>query len=142
MSDESVDISVTPSSKLSSSLLKQVPIFEGIRGLALRRLASVLEIVSVRHGASVFEEGKPAAGMYIIANGEVKIGVKGDAEPIAELSGGKIFAELALLDEAPMMVRADACVNTTLILLRRDTLVRLINEKPALGGKIVLNLSR
>lgn len=57
-------------------------------------------------GETIFETGQIGDFMYVILEGEVEI--RGDSAPLAILSAGEIFGEMALIDNSPRCATARA----------------------------------
>ena len=125
--------------------IRRVPIFED---LSKRELAEVERLVHRRTysaGEAVFWDGDPGAGMYIILSGAVNIMDEqpdGKEHKLARLEQGEFFGELGLLDETPRSASAIADEDAVIIGFFRTDLLSLIERRPKLGIKIVLNLAR
>ncbi|SRR6266487_6055078 len=80
--------------------LGRLGIFADLTKLELRALADELDEQSFPEGSWVVRRGKPAAGLFIIVDGEV--GVIIDDEERATLTTGSFFGEVStLLNEPP-----------------------------------------
>lgn len=87
----------------------------------------------------VNKEPLPAA-LAIIRSGKIQI--KGQAnETLAELQAGDFFGELTLFLEETEPITAIAQQQTELFLFGRKQLEELLQEKPALANKILMNIS-
>lgn len=127
------------------ALLKKVPIFTGMRKSELREFAKIMHIRRYAEGETIFYEGEPGVGMYIIQEGKISIfrEVTGSIdEELAQLAHGEFFGELALLDESPRSAAAKACEDSEVIGLFRPDLIDLIERKPRLGNKLLFELAR
>src|SRR5210317_2219597 len=79
--------------------LNHLPIFSELSPRALRILENVVHVRSYKANETVFEEGDPGSGMYMIRTGSVKIYARdeNDAEDeLARLSSGDFFGEATL----------------------------------------------
>lgn len=124
-------------------LLSGVPIFSQ---LTSRELSQVISIVHRRqYGAdeSIFTQGDPGLGMYVIEKGEVEIIFRDDAgteKKLARLASGDFFGDLSLLDESPRSATAIAKVDSRIIGFFRPDLINLLSRSPKLGSKILFKL--
>ena len=83
--------------------------------------------------------------MFIIQSGAGKIIVgeaSGNSQILAELSNGDFFGEMALLEDEVHSATAIATDHSRLLGFFRSDLQILIERKPALGNKILKNLSK
>jgi CRP-like cAMP-binding protein len=122
-----------------------IPAFEGLSHNELKVIERMMHQRQYKKGESVFNEGEPGAGMYIVKNGEVGITRKMDngAElALALVKEHGFFGELALLDEIPRSASARAVADTVLFAFSKPSLESLCRRNPRLGIKILSNLSR
>jgi len=121
------------------------------RNLSHKELKVVLNLVYERmykKGDYIFKQGYPGNGMYIILKGTVQIiqeNVEGDTKKekdLATLHSGDFLGEISLLDEAPRSASAYCTELTEVLGFFRGDLLDLLNRKPELGSKIVLNIAR
>lgn len=126
-------------------LLTLLPAFEGLSQNELKIIERMLHQRQYKKGETVFNEGEPGAGMYIVKSGEVAITRKMDngAElALALVKERGFFGELALLDEIPRSASAKATADTVLFAFSKPSLESLCRRNPRLGIKILSNLSR
>jgi CRP/FNR family cyclic AMP-dependent transcriptional regulator len=121
--------------------------------LAPDELASVSKLVYERQylaGESIFRKEARGIGLYLITQGTVSIRTPtensspddGDFE-IARLETGSFFGELALID--PENIRnasAVALTHTTLVGFFKPDLEEILERRPEIGVKILLQLAR
>jgi CRP-like cAMP-binding protein len=84
-------------------------------------------------GFVLFEQGDPAADMYVIVSGEVRISrTVGDGEAtLTTLGPGEFFGEIALFDPGPRSATAVTVGPTELEIVDRSSFVQTI-ENPAI----------
>ena len=127
-----------------STILRRIPIFADLKHRELKEFERVLHRREFKKDELVFQEGEPGVGMYIIYTGSVGIfknSPNGKEELLAELKPGEFFGEMALLDEAPRSATARALEDSVILGLFQPDLFDLIERKPKLGNKILLNLA-
>ena len=124
------------------ALVGAIPLFEDLSSReldAVRRLLHRREYVA---GESVFIQGEPGLGMYIIARGAVSIQSEPSGRELVELTDGDFFGEIALLNEVIRTATARAKTDCTLLSLFQPDLLSLLDRNPRLGVKVLLSLSR
>ncbi|MEO0558281.1 MAG: cyclic nucleotide-binding domain-containing protein [Bacteroidota bacterium] len=136
--------SLIPGARLSAEddLLNSVPLFEELSAReldAVRRLLHRREYVA---GESIFVQGEPGLGMYIIARGEVSIQSEPTGRELVALTQGHFFGEIALLNEVIRTATARAATDCTLLSLFQPDLLGLLDRNPRLGVKILIALTR
>jgi CRP-like cAMP-binding protein len=92
----------------------------------------------------IFKTGQPAAAMFIILKGEVRIVREGENESeieLVRLKDNDSLGELALLDNSPRSASAIAVKKTQLIAVFREDLNDFIHSNPELGAKILRKLA-
>jgi CRP/FNR family cyclic AMP-dependent transcriptional regulator len=77
--------------------LRNVPLFFGIEGKELNRIANQMKERSFREGSTVVAEGETGAGFFVIAEGNATVSIGGDVR--ATLGPGDHFGEIALIDD-------------------------------------------
>ncbi len=124
--------------------LKQVPLFANMNGAELREFEKLIHRRNFKAGETIFWEGEPGVGMYIIQTGEVSISKyfpQEERKVLAVLQNGEFFGELALLDESPRSATAIAKDATKILGLFRPDLFNLLERKPRLGNKFLFQLA-
>ena len=123
-------------------VLRNIPLFDDLsrRDIAiLRRILHRREYVA---GESIFTQGEPGLGMYIIAKGVVSIQSEPSGRELVELNDGDFFGEIALLNEVIRSATARAKSDCMLLSLFQPDLLGLLDRNPRLGVKILLSLAR
>ena len=124
------------------SLLRDIPLFDGLSGGELSAIESVLHRREYAPGEVLFHQGNPGVGMYIIQEGTIEIVYEPTDDVLAELADGDFFGELALLNETPRSATAMARTESVLYGLFRPDLLGLVEREPSLGVQILLRMSQ
>ena len=124
--------------------LKRVPLFST---LTLEQLASIDRLMVTRHyvkGESVFRRGDVGSELYVVVDGEVRIHLDHDGSQVTlALNGpGSVMGEMSVFDEEPRSASAQATVDTTVRVLRRDRLQSIVHEHPEVLLEFIKNLSQ
>ncbi|MFQ5751789.1 MAG: cyclic nucleotide-binding domain-containing protein [bacterium] len=126
------------------AILKKVPLFKGMSKSNLHEFEKIIHRRRFKEQETIFWEGEPGVGMYIVQEGEVAIykNTKDqEREELARLKQGEFFGELALLDESPRSATATALEDTKILGLFSPDLMGLIERKPVLGNKFLFQLA-
>lgn len=124
------------------SLLREIPLFEGMSRGELSAIESILHRREYTPDEVLFHQGNPGVGMYIIREGTIEIVYEPTGDTLAELSDGDFFGELALLNETPRSATAISRTDSVLYGLFRPDLLGLVKREPSLGVQILLRMAR
>jgi len=125
--------------------LKHLPVFLELSPRALSILEAAVHVRNYKANETVFEEGDPGSGMYMIRSGTVKIYAKdqhGSEKELASLNPGDFFGETTLTAPAPRSASAQTTETTELIGLFRADLLELAERHPAVSSSILLGLTK
>ena len=135
--------------KGTEAVLKENILFRGLTSRELKFVAGTVHIRNYRAGETVFKQGQPGVGMYIIESGTVTISARsetgqGQHEEIrlTTLSEGDFFGELALVEEnGKRSASAVAETDARLIGFFKPNLFDIIQRRPSTGVKITMGLN-
>lgn len=132
-------------------ILKLADVFMELTQTQLELIASIATDREYEKNQIVFEENSPSDELYVVADGEVNIevdptlvGKTGDAgsQTIATLRRGQSFGEMGLLDEGRRSAAARSAADEThLICIPRDRLMKLCENYPEMGFKLMYNIA-
>jgi CRP-like cAMP-binding protein len=124
--------------------LRSVGFCSGLPEVVLAALARISARVQQRAGATIQLEGDPAAQMYIVAQGRVKIlrvGTNGREQILNIIGPGSHFNTVPMFDGGPCPANAEAMTDVLLLALPRAPLLALLGEHPALAHALLAELS-
>ena len=127
------------------TIIKKIPIFTELNKKELNEVSKLLHDRTYKPEEYVFKRHAPGEGMFIILSGAVKIIVgetSCNSQVLPELSNGDFCGEMALLEDEVRSAAAIATDHSRLLGFFRSDLQILIERKPALGNKILQNLSK
>ena len=126
------------------SLLRQVPLFEGLDDEQLDAIALVTITRRFdKHQVIILAEEEGDA-LFIISSGQVKVSIVSEdgREVILSLLGtGSVFGELSLLDGKPRSANVVAIENTDLYMLRRSDFLPLVYKAPQIAVGLLAELA-
>ncbi len=94
----------TPSTTVSTTVLKSVPMFGRFPDEQLRALATMVTRRSAPRGSAIMRAGDVTDSLYIIVSGRLKV-MMGEADGkeviLSILGPGEFFGEMGLIDDSP-----------------------------------------
>jgi CRP/FNR family cyclic AMP-dependent transcriptional regulator len=101
------------------------------------------KMVEYRRSQAVFTQGDPCEHVMYIQKGGVKLSVlsKGGREAVvAMLEPGEFFGEGCLAGQAVRMGSATATTDSTILLVDKDQMVRLLHKQHALSDRFIAHM--
>jgi ATP/ADP translocase len=121
-------------------MLKASKIFAETPENTLAEVAAIAVVEQVMEGDVLFRKGDPGDCMYIIAEGEIKIG--DGATLFATLGKSDFFGELALVETEPRSADAVAATDCLLIRIDQDDFYELIEDRTEVARGILVILAQ
>ena len=125
--------------------LRSMEIFQDLDRDSIARLAERMREARFEAGTVVIQRGAPGDCMYVLANGEVEIPVRGKglrgAYSVA-LGPGQIFGEMALLTGEPRFADVVARTDCYCLQLDKDAVYELIGEEPQVARLLTTILGK
>jgi len=126
-------------------VLKSCFLFSGLSEPYIRQLEQIGQIRSYQKKESIFFEGEPADGFYIVMSGKVKIfklSSEGREQILHIFDPGEPFGEAAVFAGALFPANSSAMEKTEVFYIPRAAFERLIQENPSLSLNLLAILSR
>ncbi len=98
------------------------------------------KVVSYRRGEVLFSQGDPGNDIRYIQKGAVKLSVlsrPGKEAVVALLAPGDFFGERALAGHSVRFETATAVVASTVLIIEKEAMVRLLHEEPAFSDRFI-----
>ena len=95
-------------------------------------------------GTSIFNRGYPALGLYILLDGQIKLGVtsaQGTEKVISIISPGESFGEAVLFLERQFPVYAHAILESRVLIIPKNLIFSLLDSDPLIARKMLAGLS-
>jgi CRP-like cAMP-binding protein len=108
-------------------------------------LAGLLRVYAVPAGHELFAEGDPAGYLALLLEGRMSVSKRRDDSgscALYTLNPGKVFGEMALLDQEPRSASVTALTDCQIAVLTRDHFQRLCEGRSVLAVKLLLGLGR
>jgi CRP-like cAMP-binding protein len=124
-------------------LFQNAPMFSKISTDEAKLVAGLMQVYGIRAGTAFIAEGDSGEFMVLLLEGEVAV-IRDHQTPSARLIAtagpGKTLGEMSLIDSEPRFASCVAVSDTTFAVLSRKHLLQIIDEHPALGAKILMQL--
>lgn len=130
-----------PAEKLNpAQTLTRVPVFSGLSEAELSYLTQRVVAKKFASGASVFSEGEPCAGLYVVESGHVRIfkSSPGGREQVLAIEGpGSSIAELPVFDGGNYPASVTAIDDATLLFVSKQDFQSLCLTHPQVSLKVL-----
>ncbi|PLY06026.1 MAG: Crp/Fnr family transcriptional regulator [Desulfuromonas sp.] len=130
--------------KLSESI-KKCRLFTALKDADIELLTAICKQRVVNKGEILFEEGEPAVGFYIVAEGKVKVyklSAEGRERILHVILPGNSFADAAIFDNCCYPAFAEALTQATLIFFPKNDFLDLLHNHSQLAINMIAGLSR
>ncbi len=120
--------------------LKKSEVFSCLKDDELNNIISYFDTINYKNNETIFSEGDPSDKFYILAEGNVKVlkhTMMGKDIILEIMSPGDIFGGVAVLDNRPFPASAQAMKATTVVKIKRQDLLTIMEEYPILKLEIV-----
>jgi len=144
---------VSKANKEHLNTLQQADIFYDLTEPQVEMVATLCSTVTLKKGDIIFEENSSGDELYVIADGAVDIMLNpnlvqsateqpSQSLTVATLRRGQTFGEVALVDKGLRTASAHcASRQAHLLVIPRDRLIKLCNDHPALGYRLMRNIA-
>ena len=106
-------------------------------------MASFDKPVEYKEGTVIFAEGEPSSFLYIVATGQIRI-FKEDKDrliPISICRDKDFIGELSIFSDEPRSVSAIATEATTVIMIKKSDIKKVVEDCPDWVSNIMITLS-
>ncbi len=128
-----------------TNLLSRIPFFTSLPSNELDRLTSEMEVINLKLGEILFQEGDAGEHLYIVVKGDLVIlKAPGTADELIlnTIHVGEYIGEMSLITGAPRSASVRACSDEVVLLsLSRKQFYDLISRHPELASTLVSVLS-
>lgn len=124
-------------------ILADNPLLEEFPPELLEKLAAVSEHETYRAGETVYAEGEPGDGVYLIQSGEALVENQispGEVKVLGVLDAGDLFGELALFDGGPRSSGIRARTDLEVVRIPNQKFFRLLRDNPQDASRILMRV--
>jgi CRP/FNR family transcriptional regulator, cyclic AMP receptor protein len=126
-----------------ADVLGRTEVFQGVDDVARWRIAQRATERVFARGESVFVQDEPGDRMYVLVEGAVKLYVSsrdGDIVELVRHHPPAVFGEVALLDGGRRSASAEAVERSTLLVVTRAELLRLLRSEEQVAEALLRSL--
>lgn len=130
---------------MDPDVLKRAPLFTGLDAEAAAALAEAMTSISLRRGATLFQEGDAGNQLFVVVSGKIKLGRSGSGgreNLLAVLGPGQMFGELSVFDPGPRSTTATAVTPCQLRVLEHSDLSTWLAKHPEVGYGLLGQLAK
>ena len=124
--------------------LRRVSFFNNMTDTQLEQMVDKGELITLKEGQVIFNEGDEAECMYVIRSGKVRTYLQNEEGDEVELKVhevGEFFGEMALLDGKPRSASASSLTDCELFTLDRESFLNRLTTSPQLISKMFTDLT-
>ncbi len=126
-------------------MLASLPLFSCLPKEQLEQVADCVLHQNLAKGETIFQEGEPAKGFYILVRGKIKVfklSMEGKEQILHIYGPGHTFGEVPVFEGKNFPASAMALKDSTIMLVPRKAMTDLIAKSPALAMNMLADLSR
>ena len=126
-------------------LIKNIPIFAGLTDNDVENLITHSEKRKYPRGSIILYQGDTGHAIYLILKGQVKVILTSDEGKeiiLSTLKKSNYFGEMSIFDQEKRSATVVAKSNTEFLVISREVLRNLINEKPEIALNLLSEMSR
>jgi CRP/FNR family transcriptional regulator, cyclic AMP receptor protein len=97
------------------------------------------KIVKLAPGQALFREGEPAACMYVVRSGTVRVST--GTTVLEEFGPGSILGEMALIEDSPRSATVTAVSDCEIAVVDRHRFLFLVQQTPSFALNVMKVLS-
>lgn len=127
-----------------SQTLSEFFMFRELSAEQIARIAEHSQLIDFPKGTSVFNRGDAAVGLYILLEGQLKLGVtspQGTEKIISIVTPGESFGEAILFLERQFPVYAQAILDSQVLLVPKNLIFSMLDNDPLFARKMLAGLS-
>jgi len=127
-----------------SQALSAFFMFKELSAEQITRIAEHSQLIDFPKGTAVFNRGEAALGLYILLEGQLKLGVtspQGSEKIISIVSPGDSFGEAILFLERQFPVYAQATLDSKVLLVPKSLIFSMLDNDTMFARKMLAGLS-
>jgi CRP/FNR family transcriptional regulator len=125
--------------------MRLIPLFQGLNESARAALSGIVRQKNFLKGQSIFEEGEPGHGFFVVAGGRVKIfklSAEGKEQILHIFGAGEPFGEVPVFTGRHFPANAEALEDTNTLYFPRKDFINLISSHPDVALNMMAVLSK
>lgn len=129
--------------RVADAPLHSVSLLRGLERAEAEKLLARASLIKLGKGDLIIRKGEKDDTIYLLLSGIAEVTLDDpDAPPVAIIGAGDTFGEIGFLTSVPRTANVVASAECEVLVLSGEFLERFISSEPAIGAKLLLNLSR
>lgn len=137
---EEIPTSVPAKRTIDPVRVQGLPLLGPLPPEALADFLQRVDYITVAPGDRVITEGDRADRVFLVVSGDLIVTKGTPPRPIARLSEGAFFGEMALLDDAPRSASVVAVTDAELLVLPRELVLEICEQYPPVLSMLMQSL--
>ena len=136
---------VDPRTREIVDVLRAVPAFSRLSANALYAMAATAHRRTYRRGESLYYEGDPGLGLYVIESGRVRLisdANSSRARDLRELDANQLFGALSLLGDFRRLEKAETLTEVRVLGFFRPDLKNIMRRNPKAAAEVTMAMAR
>lgn len=124
--------------------LERTAMFEQFKREEYAALVDYLSVQRADMGTVIFREGERGTHLCLLLEGKLEVfkaGEDGKPKKVTDVNPGRLIGEMSLIDGMPYSATVIASTASALVLMSRDNLNRICEERPRVGNKLLWKIS-
>lgn len=134
-----------PQTRDIADLLRNVSILRHLSSNALYAMAGATHRRTYRRGESLYYEGDPGLGLYIVESGRIRLisdAATDHVRELRELEANEMFGGLSILGDFQRLETAETVTDAHVLGFFRPDLKNVMRRNPKAGAEIAMVLAR
>jgi CRP-like cAMP-binding protein len=126
------------------ALLTHIPLFDGLAGEEISRIARASREIHVSKGDILFHKGDPCNGFHLLVYGQVKLAFtsqQGSEKVVEILQQGQSFGEAIMFSDRPYIVFAQALTDSLLLHVSKHAVFEELERDHKLCRKMLAGMA-
>ncbi|NJM41708.1 MAG: cyclic nucleotide-binding domain-containing protein, partial [Anaerolineae bacterium] len=122
-----------------NAFLSQVPLFAGISGASLRRMAQASRVLRLTKGKLLFQQGDAAEAVFVVLSGGISLVLSqpdGRELVINEMQPSDCFGEMAVITDQARSTGAVAREATEIVVIPRSEFLAVLDAESKLMRRV------
>ena len=128
----------------TAQTLTKIPLFHTLTDTQYQQLARHARYLSIKRGEILFQKGDPSDGFYYVIQGKMKLAISaknGNERVIEIIQTDMTFGEAVMFINKPYPVYAQAVVDSQLLFIAKQAILRAIEQDTQFALKMLAGLS-
>lgn len=131
--------------KISAETFNNLPLFSELTGQQSKRIISISKIINYKKNETIFMEGDPYKGFYILLNGSVKIykiSFEGKESILHLIKPPESFGDVPLFEGGNYPVNAQVMTDSNLVFIPHKEFIQLIKNNSTICFNMLVGFAK